>query len=138
MAASDPPFVPRSPFQISHCHALAEMVQDPAAEAVSLIKVQYEPLPFVIDPEEALKPTTVKIFPQGNQINGKPVILNRGDVAKGFRSDLLGCVTLGTAVGELQVDGHPQRAVLNSKVAFEEFMTAAAGEDLEISIEAAP
>ena len=60
-----------------------------------------------------------------------------GDVSKGFRSDLLGCVTLGTDVGELQVDGHPQRAVLNSKIAFEEFMTAAAGEDLEISIEAA-
>ena len=32
----------------------------------SLIAVDYEPLPFVLDPEEALEPGAVQIWPEGN------------------------------------------------------------------------
>ena len=41
-------------------------------EALDLIKVNYQVLPFVLDPEEALKPEAPKIHPQGNILGGKP------------------------------------------------------------------
>lgn len=58
---------------------------DTAREAVDLIKVEYEVLPFVLDPEEAMKPSAVKIHPKGNIIGGKPFVLKRGDMEKGFQ-----------------------------------------------------
>jgi len=58
--------------------------EETAIEALALIEVKYQPLAFVIDPEEALKPNAPKIFPQGNLIGGKPVVLSRGSIEKGF------------------------------------------------------
>src|SRR6202007_1859015 len=37
-----------------------------AEEELRLIIVEYEPLPFVLDQEEALRPESVKIWPDGN------------------------------------------------------------------------
>src|ERR1700681_3780691 len=37
-----------------------------AEEALRLITVEYETLPFVLDQEEALRPESVKIWPEGN------------------------------------------------------------------------
>lgn len=59
--------------------------EDRAQEALDLIKVDYQPLPFVLDPEEALKPEAPKVHPKGNIAREKPVILERGNIEKGFQ-----------------------------------------------------
>jgi xanthine dehydrogenase YagR molybdenum-binding subunit len=63
---------------------VAAVDEDTAVEALGLIKVDYQVLPFVLDPEEALKADAPKLFPEGNLVGGKPTVVNRGDVAKGF------------------------------------------------------
>src|SRR5499425_890569 len=60
-----------------------------AEEALRHIVVDYEVLPFVLDPEEALKPNAVQIWPEGNlslnaQNEAKPIGLKRGDIQTGF------------------------------------------------------
>jgi xanthine dehydrogenase molybdenum-binding subunit len=63
---------------------VAAVDEDRAQEAVDLIKVQYEELPFVVDAEEALKADAPKVHPKGNLVGGKPVTLSRGNIEKGF------------------------------------------------------
>lgn len=66
-----------------------------AEEALGLIRVDYEPLDFVLDPEEALKPGAVPIQPGGNlspDDSGarQPEVYRRGDIAAGLAdSDLV-------------------------------------------------
>jgi xanthine dehydrogenase YagR molybdenum-binding subunit len=58
-----------------------------ARDALNLIEVKYKRLPYVIDPEEAMKPDAPKIWPEGNLqlYQGNPVSsYSRGDVEKGF------------------------------------------------------
>lgn len=55
-----------------------------AAQAVQLIEVQYEALPFVIEAEKAMQPDSPKIHDGGNISGGKPAIYQRGDLEKGF------------------------------------------------------
>ena len=57
-----------------------------AQDALKLIEVRYKPLPFVIEPEEAMKPEAPKIWPEGNirLFDGKPYSYLRGDIEKGF------------------------------------------------------
>ncbi|MEW6333267.1 MAG: xanthine dehydrogenase family protein molybdopterin-binding subunit [Thermodesulfobacteriota bacterium] len=70
--------------------AVAAVDEDRAQEALDLIKVEYQTLPFVLDPEEALKPSAPKVHPKGNLLGGKPVLLNRGNIEKGFQeADLI-------------------------------------------------
>ena len=62
-----------------------------AEEALRLITVEYEALPFVLDQEEALRPESVKIWPDGNvsldaKNEAKPEVYRRGDVEEGFRT----------------------------------------------------
>jgi xanthine dehydrogenase molybdenum-binding subunit len=62
-----------------------------AEEALRLISVQYEALPIVLDQEEALRPESVKIWPDGNislnvKNEAKPEVYRRGDVEEGFRT----------------------------------------------------
>jgi xanthine dehydrogenase molybdenum-binding subunit len=62
-----------------------------AEEAMRLITVEYETLPFVLDQEEALRPESVKIWPDGNvsldtKNEAKPDVYRRGDVEEGFRT----------------------------------------------------
>jgi CO/xanthine dehydrogenase Mo-binding subunit len=64
---------------------VAAVDEDRATEAVDLIKVDYEVLPFVLDPEEAMKPGAPKVHPQGNIVGAKPYQLVRGDIEKGFK-----------------------------------------------------
>lgn len=63
--------------------ALAAVDADTADKAVKLVAVEYEVLPFVLDPEEALKPGAPMLFPDGNQ-EGQTRVLTRGDIAKGL------------------------------------------------------
>src|SRR5713226_5973501 len=71
--------------------AVAASTRHIAEEAMRLIDVDYEELPFVLDPEEALKPGAVEIQPGGKlspNSEGKhePEVYRRGNVEEGLRS----------------------------------------------------
>ena len=66
-----------------------------AEKALELIKVEYEVLPAVFDPEEAAKPDAPKLYPEGNVYGpqygeleekgiNEPTALAWGDLEKGF------------------------------------------------------
>ena len=57
---------------------VAAVDEDTAVEALGLIKVDYQVLPFVLDPEEAMKPGAPKLFPEGNVIGGTPAVVAGG------------------------------------------------------------
>jgi xanthine dehydrogenase molybdenum-binding subunit len=63
--------------------AVAAVDEETAEKAVRLIDVKYEALPFVLDPEEAMKPGAPQLFEDGN-LEGQPRVLTRGDVDRGF------------------------------------------------------
>lgn len=56
-----------------------------AQDALNLIEVNYNPLPFVLDPEKALKPESPKVHKEGNLLRGEPRKYSRGDIEKGFK-----------------------------------------------------
>ncbi len=58
--------------------------EETAQDALDLINVQYEELPFVLDPEEALQPSAPKVHPSGNLMGGKPRVYDRGDMTQGW------------------------------------------------------
>ena len=64
--------------------AVAAEDADTAAAALDLIRVEYRTLPFVVDPEEALQSGAPQLYPDGNLATGRPLVLERGDVARGF------------------------------------------------------
>src|SRR6185503_19621709 len=71
--------------------AVAAVDRHVAEEALLLISVEYEPLPFVLDPEEALEPGAVQIWPEGNLSPNtrneiQPLGTRRGNVQDGFAS----------------------------------------------------
>jgi xanthine dehydrogenase molybdenum-binding subunit len=60
-----------------------------AERALALIKVEYEVLPFVLEPEAALAADAPRIWPEGNLCpdvdnNFVPVVSNLGDIEAGF------------------------------------------------------
>ncbi len=64
--------------------------EDIAEDALELIDVEYEELPFVIDPEAAAQPDAPKIYPTGNLLSGKPEEYLRGNLDQGFaESDVI-------------------------------------------------
>lgn len=70
--------------------AVAAVDDDTARRALDLIHVEFEVLPFVLDPEDALLPGAVAIHPGGNLATGQPLSLERGDVDLGFaEADLI-------------------------------------------------
>ena len=64
--------------------AVAAVDVQTAERALRLIDVRYEPLPFVLDPEEAMKPDAPQLFEDGN-LEGPPRTATRGDVEQGLR-----------------------------------------------------
>lgn len=64
--------------------ALAAVDVDTADKALALITVQYDVLPFVLDPEEALEPGAPQLFVDGN-LEGEPRILERGNIEQGLQ-----------------------------------------------------
>ena len=69
--------------------AVAATTRNIAEEALRLIDVEYETLPFVLDPEEALKPGAPEIQPGGNlspnnQRQHQPEVYKRGNPDAGF------------------------------------------------------
>ena len=68
--------------------AVAADTQAIAEKAVKLIQVEYEPLPFYLDPEEAMKEDAYPIHEGGNI--AETVNLSQGDVDAGFEeADLI-------------------------------------------------
>jgi putative selenate reductase molybdopterin-binding subunit len=70
--------------------AVAAVNRHVAEEALHLITVDYETLPFVLDQEAALEPSAPKIWPDGNlSLNNRneplPLAQRRGNVETGFR-----------------------------------------------------
>jgi CO/xanthine dehydrogenase Mo-binding subunit len=63
--------------------AVAAVTEELALEALEKIKVEYEPLPAVFDPLEAMKEDAPKVHPPGSNIYATKVI-KKGDVEKGF------------------------------------------------------
>jgi CO/xanthine dehydrogenase Mo-binding subunit len=65
--------------------AVAADTEDIAADALRLIEVEYEPLPFVVDLAAALRPDAPKLRDTGNRVS-EPKIYQRGDAEAGFRA----------------------------------------------------
>ncbi len=63
--------------------AVAAVTEQIAAEAAERIVVEYEPLPAVLDPLEAMQDGDVRVHPPDSNIYSTKVI-RKGDVAKGF------------------------------------------------------
>jgi len=71
--------------------AVAAVDRHVAEEALRLIEVDYEALPFVLEPEEALKPGAPEIQPGGNlsannQGKVEPDVQRRGNIEEGFKA----------------------------------------------------
>jgi xanthine dehydrogenase molybdenum-binding subunit len=64
--------------------AVAAVDLDTAQHALELIQVEYQVLPFILEPEEALRPGAIAIHPQGNLAIPRPLSLERGNVEQGF------------------------------------------------------
>lgn len=97
---------------------VAATSEEAAAEGAALVKVEYEPLPAVFDPREALEPGAPIIheFGQGKWCRGNQVLphghesffLAHGDVEKGFEeSDIVVEHTFGTSAQRCApLEGH--------------------------------
>jgi xanthine dehydrogenase YagR molybdenum-binding subunit len=55
-----------------------------AADALRLIEVSYEPLPFITEMETALEPDAPSVWPEGN-LEAEPKSYDRGDAEAGLR-----------------------------------------------------
>jgi xanthine dehydrogenase YagR molybdenum-binding subunit len=70
--------------------AVAADDMDTVRDALKLIKVEYEVLPFVVDLEEARRPGAPQIHPDGNVLKEddgqEGELYTRGDLEKGFKS----------------------------------------------------
>ena len=68
--------------------AVVAETQPAASEAVAKVKVDYEPLPAIFDPLEALKPDAIKLHPKGNI--ARQMKIRKGNVEEGFsKSDVV-------------------------------------------------
>lgn len=84
-----------------------------AADAIKLIHVEYEELPFVVDAGAAMKPGAAKVHEAGNIVRGKPQIYKRGDIEKGFKqADVVLEDTFSTQV-EIHNPLEPHCSVVN-------------------------
>jgi xanthine dehydrogenase molybdenum-binding subunit len=71
--------------------AVAAVNRHVAEDALRLIQVDYEVLGFVLEPEDALRPGVVQIWPEGNlslnaQNQAQPQVTRRGNVEQGFNA----------------------------------------------------
>lgn len=90
--------IPKIPFHGGQTYLLDETVrfvgdevaciiaedEEICEDGLELIEVDYEALPFVVDPEEALKPDAPRVQPEGNLFKGGPEIYERGSIDRGF------------------------------------------------------
>jgi CO/xanthine dehydrogenase Mo-binding subunit len=55
-----------------------------AEDALDLIEVEYEPLPFVLEARAALEADAPLVHEEGNLAGGRPLVYERGDLTAGF------------------------------------------------------
>ena len=84
IAADTLPLDTRVRFVGDEVAAVAAVDDDAARRALSLLRVEYETLPFYTDADAALAPNAVPIHPGGNLAINPPLSIGRGDVAQGF------------------------------------------------------
>ena len=84
IAADTLPLDTRVRFVGDEVAAVAAVDDDAARRALSLLRVEYETLPFYTDADAALAPDAVPIHPGGNLAINPPLSIGRGDVAQGF------------------------------------------------------
>ena len=95
--------------------AVAAVDRHAAEAAVRAIEVDYEPLDFVLDPEDALRPGAVEIQPGGNLSRRRdgealPEVYRRGDMAAGFAASAV-------VVEETYVSKHHSNAQMEPRSA---------------------
>lgn len=76
-------FDPHCRYQGEEVAAVAALTPYQAYDALKAIRVEYEVLPFAINPDEATKPDAPRLFEGGNS-TGKPTPNQRGNVEQGF------------------------------------------------------
>lgn len=64
--------------------AVVAVDEHTAADAIHLIEVDYEELPFVLDPEQALEEGAPAIHEGGNLMGGRVRTYSRGEIDRGF------------------------------------------------------
>ena len=64
--------------------AVAAVDKHVANHALSLVRAEYETLPFVTDAQDAIKPDAPPVHRGGNLVGGEPLTLERGSVEEGF------------------------------------------------------
>ena len=77
-------FDPHLRFQGDEVACVAAETEKIAEQAIKLIDVEYDELPFVVDAGEAMTDDAPKLYKDGNIAGGKPSIYERGDLEKGF------------------------------------------------------
>ncbi len=93
---------------------------DIAEEAVSLIEVEYEELPAIFDPLEAMKPDAIQIHPHGNLVpwgKNNRVQVRKGNIDQGLReADLVLEETYTSAMNEhVHLEPHVAVGTLDSQ-----------------------
>jgi xanthine dehydrogenase YagR molybdenum-binding subunit len=63
--------------------AVAAVDYETALDALGLIEVEYEPLPFVADLDSAMRPDAPPVFEGGSNVQ-RPTVNGHGDVKRGF------------------------------------------------------
>ncbi len=84
IAADTLPLDTRVRFVGDEVAAVAAVDDDAARQALALIRVEYETLPFYTDPDAALQPDAYPIHLGGNLAINPPLSIGRGDVDQGF------------------------------------------------------
>lgn len=77
-------FDPHIHYQGDEVACVAAETEQIAEQAIKLIRIEYEELPFVVDAEKAMQPDAPKIIESGNISDGEPAIYERGDIQQGF------------------------------------------------------
>ncbi|NIR49207.1 xanthine dehydrogenase family protein molybdopterin-binding subunit [candidate division KSB1 bacterium] len=77
-------FDPHLRYEGDEIACVAAKTEHIAEQALKQIEVEYEELPFAIDPGQAMKDGAARIHDWGNILRGKPATYERGDVKKGF------------------------------------------------------
>lgn len=86
--------------------AVAAISEDIAEEAIGLIEVEYEPLPYVLTAEEAMREGAPLVHEHRQRNIAATYLMDEGDVEEGFRkSDL---VLEDTFTGDVQSHANPE------------------------------
>jgi CO/xanthine dehydrogenase Mo-binding subunit len=106
-------FDPHLRYEGDEVACIAARTEEIAEKAIKAIEVEYEELPFVLDPAQAMKDSAPKLYEDGNILRGKPSEYERGNVEQGFKeADVIVEDTFQTQV-EVHNPTEPHCSVVN-------------------------